>query len=409
MSYRRLSCSSFPNVLSFDGEEEIERVDDRDALSSRHRRSSLETTLKSSSVVSLPPLAPTPSKTTGGATSKALKRWKGNVLSAVKPINEASEKRKFFHDKTSSYNPQFVYRKSLPLYVHERYADASSELLAEAVCVLRIVLRKYGSFEKYEERNGGRILSDAECLQYARKYLRAQGISEVRVVVSRDLVPHAHMTHDKRGPILEMKSGVLREHRFEGLLNHEIGTHYIRARNEKFQPWFKSGRKLYNLLDKNPTEEGLASLHGVLHQTRGQYLFRSALLYYAASKAQTTSFLHLFHNLSQYVSSPDARWNYCVRVKRGIRDTSKPGCFCKDQVYFKGALQILKYRHEIDFNGLFMGKVAWQDVARLKEVSRKRKIMLPAFIRDERKYKEHLEDIMTTNEITEEKLLQLDL
>ena len=56
-----------------------------------------------------------------------------------------------------------------------------------------------------------------------------------------------------------------------------------------------------------------------------------------------------------------------------------------------------------------MGKVAWQDVARLKEVSRKRKIMLPAFIRDERKYKEHLEDIMTTNEITEEKLLQLDL
>ena len=110
MSYRRLSCSSFPNVLSFDGEEEIERVDDRDALSSRHRRSSLETTLKSSSVVSLPPLAPTPSKTTGGATSKALKRWKGNVLSAVKPINEASEKRKFFHDKTSSYNPQFVYR-----------------------------------------------------------------------------------------------------------------------------------------------------------------------------------------------------------------------------------------------------------------------------------------------------------
>ncbi len=37
------------------------------------------------------------------------------------------------------------------------------------------------------------------------------------------------------------------------------------------------------------------------------------------------SFSELFHDLGQFVMDPEIRWQYCVRVKRGLVDTSEPG------------------------------------------------------------------------------------
>lgn len=82
---------------------------------------------------------------------------------------------------------------------------------------------------------------------------------------------------------------------------------------------------LNRLRNKNPTEEGLASLHSILLQPKGPYMFRAALLYYAACMAHQMSFSELFHHLGQFIGSPDSRWNYCMRVKRGVMDASKPG------------------------------------------------------------------------------------
>jgi uncharacterized membrane protein (UPF0127 family) len=64
---------------------------------------------------------------------------------------------------------------------------------------------------------------DSTCLPFRFRVLFVFKL-QVRVIVSRALVPFAHMTHDKRGNnVLEIKSGVIREHRIQGLLNHEIG------------------------------------------------------------------------------------------------------------------------------------------------------------------------------------------
>ena len=46
----------------------------------------------------------------------------------------------------------------------------------------------------------------------------------------------------------------------EGVLNHEIGTHFIRKYNEKSQKWYKDKKK-YNLSPYLKTEEGLAGLN----------------------------------------------------------------------------------------------------------------------------------------------------
>lgn len=51
-----------------------------------------------------------------------------------------------------------------------------------------------------------------------------------------------------------------------------------------------------------------------------------------------------------------------MRVKRGFEDTSTPGGFCKDQVYLKGAVEILKNRDKIQIEQLFYGKISIQDL-----------------------------------------------
>lgn len=58
---------------------------------------------------------------------------------------------------------------------------------------------------------------------------------------------------------------------------------------------------------------------------RDPALWRSAILYYSVYKASQMSFAELFQDLGKFVESPEVRWDYCLRCKRGQYDTSKPG------------------------------------------------------------------------------------
>jgi hypothetical protein len=51
-----------------------------------------------------------------------------------------------------------------------------------------------------------------------------------------------------------------REHRIKGLLDHEIGTHFLRKFNDKMQIW-ANNRKKYELKPFITTEEGLATIN----------------------------------------------------------------------------------------------------------------------------------------------------
>ena len=103
------------------------------------------------------------------------------------------------------------------------------------------------------------------------------------------------------------------------------GTHYFRSLNNLQQPWSSaSARRRLNLRPLNPTEEGLASLHSVLFR-KDPTLWRAALLYYTVHQASSMSFCQLFHCLGGFLQDPNTRWDYCVRAKRGQRDTKQPG------------------------------------------------------------------------------------
>ncbi|XP_078731967.1 putative tyrosine carboxypeptidase MATCAP2 isoform X4 [Lampetra fluviatilis] len=278
-----------------------------------------------------------------------------------------------------------------------------------AVSILERTLSRYGSYEHFEQDMGGDVLSPRRIWAHVRTYMEKEGcLGEVVVSLHDDLLSRASMTVQNGRPTLCINTAAAREHWLEGMLQHEIGTHFLRGLNGARQPWGRpSGRRRFALRPANPTEEGLASVHSVLHR-RDPLLWRAALLYYAVSRAAHLSFSALFAELGRFVRDPSTRWEYCLRAKRGQEDTSVPGCFNKDQVYLTGVLAILRHRRSIDFQMLYtLGKVSIEDVERLRPLATAEKTRLPHFLRNPESYQRELDRIISANGLSDSELLEL--
>ncbi|XP_071356762.1 putative tyrosine carboxypeptidase MATCAP2 isoform X2 [Trachinotus anak] len=327
------------------------------------------------------------------------------ILTAIKPTNVEKEKAKFFKSDFN-YNPQFEYSNPVSPHVLARHNTASDRFLTQAVHIMGLALQRYGSYEEFEQITGGNLLTKSRIWHNVKKYMEKEGcMGEIVVQVTGDLLSRASMTVVNSRPTLTINISTAREHWLEGMLRHEIGTHYFRGINNCHQPWSSSvGRKKHNLKPLNPTEEGLASIHSVLFR-KDPTLWRAALLYYTVYQASHMSFSQLFHNLGRFVQDPNTRWDYCVRAKRGQTNTAQPGCFSKDQVYLDGILKILRYRDKINFPLLMaLGKVSFEDVDRLKAVAQMENIRIPHFMQDQGRYTEQLTKIMVVNQLTDDEL-----
>lgn len=330
------------------------------------------------------------------------------LLVALRPLNLDQEKTAFFQ-ADYKYEPQFEYTEPEPRTVLEKYRQGSGLFLQQAVGIMECVLKRFGSYESFEEVTGGGVLPKSQVWACVRKYLQKEGcVGEVVVRLSDELLSQAVMVIDSCRPTLTINLSGARQHWLEGMLRHEIGTHYLRGVNNALQPWATAdGRKQFGLKPANPTEEGLASLHSVLLRKQ-PYLWRAALLYYTVYHASSMSFSQLFHHIGRFVGNPDVRWEYCLRAKRGQTDTSKPGCFSKDQVYLDGILRILRHRRSIDFQMLTsLGKVSYEDVERLRPLAVLPRTRIPHFMRDQERYLQHLDHIMAVNELDDGTLQEL--
>ncbi|XP_005041368.1 PREDICTED: uncharacterized protein KIAA0895 homolog [Ficedula albicollis] len=330
------------------------------------------------------------------------------LLTAIKPSNVEKEKVKFF-DSDFTYNPQFEYENPALPNVLAKHSHASDRFLKQSINIMKRTLQKYGSYEKFEQAAGGSLLTKSRIWNHVRKYMVKEGcLGEIVVHLTEDLLSRASMTVVNGRPTLTINVSTAREHWLEGMLRHEIGTHYFRGFNNNSQPWCnRNGRRKHGLKPINPTEEGLASIHSVLFR-KDPFLWRAALLYYTVYQASQMSFSQLFQDVGKFVKDPNTRWDYCVRAKRGWTDTSQPGCFNKDQVYLDGILRILRYRESIDFHLLTaLGKISYEDVDRLKGLAVIENMRVPHFLQDHTRYMEHLKKIMEVNELTDEELQDL--
>ncbi|XP_004600665.2 microtubule-associated tyrosine carboxypeptidase 1 [Sorex araneus] len=352
---------------------------------------------------SLPHIAKTRKEASKSGTSKS-----PCMLVALRPTNMDDERLKFFQSHYT-YNPQFKYQEPLPTAVLEKYCAASGQFIHQAVGIIEAVLEKFGTYEQFEAVTGGQLLTKCQIWSIARKYMQKEGCAgEVVVQLSEDLLSQAVMMVENSRPTLAINLSGARQYWLEGMLRHEIGTHYLRGVNNARQPWRSAeGRLQYGLRPANPTEEGLASLHSVLFR-KHPFLWRAALLYYTIHRAAAMSFRQLFHDLARYVQDADVRWEYCVRAKRGQTDTSQPGCFSKDQVYLDGIVRILRHRQTIDFPMLTsLGKVSYEDIDHLRPHGVLEKTRVPHFMQDLARYRQQLEHIMATNRLDEAELGRL--
>lgn len=328
------------------------------------------------------------------------------------PTNLEQERIKF--NESDSYNPQFKYEivknrnadiiKELASVseisdVDPRISDFYLELIA-AKAQASDLMHSVGDNEKLTEismkrfgvpspilfRNASRVLrglvknynlatekKGEEQLEYEQIKSAFQtvfeeiGLDEWSADVSNKIAKDGVKVAIKRKQVL-MDPGISRSRSsLRKTIVHEVGTHALRSYNGE-----KSGVPALGNANLPPyldVEEGLATYNeeqmGLLTEAM---LRNKAVHVWSAHVGQNMSFREL-HCALQGMFSKSLAFDNAYRVKRGLSDTSKPGIYSKDIVYFRGYRRVKKKltADESLFEKLYAGKIGFKQVSWVDE------------------------------------------
>ncbi len=194
---------------------------------------------------------------------------KEQVTNGITPINLEEEEKRFF-SSNCAVNPTFAYEgRKCRMRIMRLFQRPSGTLLPLAEKILDSFIATYGSESRYLDEFGGDILSMEETKSIFQKYIDDLGLgSYIALRFSHNTVSPTSIAHSSKNSVSVVTIGLpieYRRNRITGVLNHEIGTHFIRKFNDRLQPWHKSRGK-FRLKRYTATEEGLASLNQ-LHDT----------------------------------------------------------------------------------------------------------------------------------------------
>lgn len=321
--------------------------------------------------------------------------WAGIALT---PINDLVEQKKFLdaYNLKKIYNPQFEYKKKEKLIakaeallymvksknytkIHNDLLDKLSLLLEfsqkintkeklvfpygvpdkEMVSLAKIMIPKEKSPKQERE-----ILAK-ETKRIFNEKLNEYGIYDWKIIIKKNMTAKADINSSKK--IICLKQRKYSYNEINNLLSHEVDVHVLRAHNG-----YKNKNSMYSTGTANylKTEEGLAIM---MEQLSGNYnskrfkFFAARII--AADLAITKSFYEIFDILVQkYNLSKRNAYIITKRVKRGLVDTSKPGGFIKDHVYFEGFYMIKKFMQAGgDIRPLFVGKISLDEIKLVKK------------------------------------------
>jgi len=323
------------------------------------------------------------------------------------PTNLNSEKKKFFDSDT--YEPQFQYRivknkneeifKDLAsvkeisdvdprisnfyidLIDSKREASDLMHAVGNNEAVTDISIARYGKPSAKLFRNSARVLRgrygrynlakenkerDPEMLGYDSivsvfdVVFRELGLEDWSVNKSLNIAKNGVKVGVKRKEVLV--DGNISKSKFQlrKTLIHEVGTHALRS-----YYGLKSGFEAIskpNLASYLDVEEGLASWNennmGLLPE---KSLRNKAGLTWAIYVGEELSFRQLYNVLLGNFSKLGA-FDIAYRVKRGLSDTSYPGIYAKDVVYFRGFRKVMKKLEEDPtlYQKLYSGKISFK-------------------------------------------------
>jgi hypothetical protein len=165
---------------------------------------------------------------------------------------------------------------------------------------------------------------------------------------------------------VESKLGV------ECILAHELDGHALQAFNamadRRYGQWFLS------YLGTERQYEGFATFV-VINKLPISHINRelkhNLAFMIATAYAQRSSFWNTFQKMYQLCTDKYISFFAAYKSKRGFRDTSRPGCFQKENAYLLGALEVIRLVEEAQENFYKLSQGCFP-LAALRHVSSKR-------------------------------------
>ncbi|HYD34710.1 MAG TPA: tyrosine/phenylalanine carboxypeptidase domain-containing protein [Vitreimonas sp.] len=212
-------------------------------------------------------------------------------------------------------------------------------------------------FESKEHRTPDQIVTGIQ------DYLNAYGITDWQIQISNQTDFYFRVRANKK-TILISQNFNWDFCDFDNMLAHEIDGHVLRGVNATLQPSSLLNSPLPFYIK---TEEGLASFLGDYCSTTAEISRKHhALKYLAGHLAVNSSFRDVFGFLVEAGFTPPLAFQRTFRLKRGYEDTSSPGCFTKEAMYYEGMREIKTY---LDNGGsvesLYVAKVGLADISHL--------------------------------------------
>jgi len=163
------------------------------------------------------------------------------------------------------------------------------------------------------------------------------------------------------------------------LVAHEIWGHALRGESGSRQPARVLGTQY---LGGGATDEGIA-LHLEMAAGAWRGPMRAARHVVAVSAARGASFSGVYKAIRKYARTDKEAFRQVARVKRGLGDTSKPGGWTKDVIYFRGLVEMQRYFSQasyFDVECLYAGKFPLADCELVRRGLREGLLRTPALL-----------------------------
>ena len=337
------------------------------------------------------------------------------LLAHLRPLNLREENEKFLLNPT--YNPQFQYKPlgfdprhfysrlkriefpETPIgLLWQKKADEIKRKIAllEARDTAEFTEKSMALYGQVDEKlyqlalkdarsmpqefsKSGRLLNAKEAKRRFERAIEEYGLKGWHVKLKPDMVSDA--IAGKENTILIRSAAMFSEDRLKGTIAHEVETHAFTAINGARQPYriFQRG-----LADYLTTEEGLA----VYNQEKTESV-ETIKKYWPASSvigiwtAMQGSFVDVYLAMLEFGFGAQRAWTVALKAKRGLGDTSQPGAFTKDAIYFKGHRMVQEFVAQGgDLTELYYGKTNLEDLDLIKKIKGlKKPLYLPTHLK----------------------------
>ena len=246
----------------------------------------------------------------------------------------------------------------------KKYGNPTSRLFRNSARVLRGKLDNY-DVVKSKKINRGKMLNYEQIENAFDIVFENLGLEGWSIAPSKNISKNGIKVGIKRKQILVDPNITKSEFKLKKTLVHEVGTHVLRSVNG-FNTGFPAlgNANLSSYLD---IEEGLATWNEEsMGYLTDSWLKKKAGMVWAIYLGERLSFRELYNALSGTFLKYSA-WDIAYRVKRGLGDTSYPGIYAKDIVYFRGFRRVKKAlaADSTMYEKLYAGKI---DIPRTKWV-----------------------------------------